>query len=302
MIKALNTNLLELEGFQFHYIQELVPERDECGKIKEFMPQSRYDKSATTRLNAYGNGPFCRFSIHSKWAGYSGVYSLFSGNDLLYIGLCVDLYKRFNMGYGNISPRNCYEAGQATNCKINKMILTQYHNRNKVSLYFHRTDDYKLIESLLIRTLKPPYNGYGTIKTDSKLLQNVVAGCNEYSKDLMNCENMSDDLNPISEDWHKTIRAFSTTEIELHTQPKQRNRKPLWFAVYSDGNTIYVSRAKDHTPSSEISHPRRLTYSEFNKIYPIYLKRKTGSSVSREAAIISHNQVYWYAIMEYCGL
>jgi hypothetical protein len=32
-----------------------------------------------------------------------------------YVGECRDLVKRFNSGYGQISPRNCFVGGRRTN-------------------------------------------------------------------------------------------------------------------------------------------------------------------------------------------
>ena len=152
-------NSVEMEGYQFRFVQELNPERDSTGQIKQFMPQSDYAQSSTSKLNPHGKGPFCRFSISSKWIGHSGVYALFSDEKLLYIGECIDLYKRYYMGYGNISPRNCFQGGQPTNCKINTMVLRQYLNGEKVSLYFYETGDYKSIENILLLNFNPPYNG-----------------------------------------------------------------------------------------------------------------------------------------------
>jgi hypothetical protein len=159
VIKFRDADLVEIYNFEFRFTQELNPERDSMGQIRQFLPQSNYSQSSTSKLNPHGKGPFCKFSISSRWVGHSGVYALFSDEKLLYIGECVDLYNRYYMGYGNISPRNCFQGGQPTNCKINTMVLHQYLNGKKVTLYFHETDDYKRIKSILLRKLNPPYNG-----------------------------------------------------------------------------------------------------------------------------------------------
>jgi len=77
----------------------------------------------------------------------------------MYIGETVDLYKRFNTGYGNISPKNCYQGGQPTNCKINNLILNKYLNNEITSVYFVHTSDYKRIEKSVLSKVKPYYNG-----------------------------------------------------------------------------------------------------------------------------------------------
>jgi hypothetical protein len=64
-----------------------------------------------------------------------------------YIGECENLSERFNMGYGNISPRNCFTGGQETNCRINSLVLRSLSEGLKTTLWFHETSDYKRIES-----------------------------------------------------------------------------------------------------------------------------------------------------------
>ena len=42
--------------------------------------------------------------------------------DLRYVGECANLSARFNVGYGNISPKNCFSGGQETNCRLNNLL------------------------------------------------------------------------------------------------------------------------------------------------------------------------------------
>jgi len=62
------------------------------------------------------------------------------------------------MGYGTISPRNCFEGGQKTNCKMNKVVLEIYKNGQKIDIYFYETKDYKAIEKELLESITTPYN------------------------------------------------------------------------------------------------------------------------------------------------
>lgn len=111
-----------------------------------------------TRANRYGAGPFCRFGLHTS-QGLEGVYALFVEQTLCYIGECTDLARRFSpAGYGYISARNCYDDGQATNCKINTNVLTAAKSGQAVTVWFHRTSDRKSLESRLISELKPAWN------------------------------------------------------------------------------------------------------------------------------------------------
>jgi len=113
---------------------------------------------AGTRTNRYGMGPFCRFGLHTS-EGLQGVYAVFVEQTLCYIGECTDLARRFSQtGYGYISARNCYDDGQATNCKINANVLTATKSRRAVTVWFHRTSDRKSLESRLISELQPSWN------------------------------------------------------------------------------------------------------------------------------------------------
>ncbi len=147
-----------LLGYDFEYIQDIKPVLDRYGKILEYSPQAQYDKRDSFNLNRHGSGSFCRFSIHPKWSGVSGVYAFFIDDKLVYIGQASDFAKRFNMGYGNISPKNCYVGGQSTNCKINKLVLNSVKAGQRVSVYFHITNAYNQVESELIKFYKPLYN------------------------------------------------------------------------------------------------------------------------------------------------
>ena len=151
---------ISLAGYTFHFVQELEPDRDEAGKIRRFIPWILYEKKDEVPLNKYGKGPFCKFSLDSKsYNGISGIYAIFDTQGLLYIGQAADLGQRFNAGYGNISPRNCYVGGQNTNCKINNLILNKYLEGERVFLYFHKTKNLDAVEKTLIKRYKPPYNG-----------------------------------------------------------------------------------------------------------------------------------------------
>ena len=51
------------------------------------------------------------------------------------------------MGYGNISPSNCFKGGQETNCRINALIYATVSRGERVHLWFHATADYKELEA-----------------------------------------------------------------------------------------------------------------------------------------------------------
>lgn len=144
-----DNNILNVCGYEFRFIQQLIPEC-ENGKVKEYAPQKEYP------LNPNGAGTFCRFSICAP--SVSGVYLWVAAGEIIYIGETVNLAQRFNVGYGYISPENCYAGGQSTNCKMNKVVMEYYKKGESIDLYFLQTKDYKQIELALLRQIHTKYN------------------------------------------------------------------------------------------------------------------------------------------------
>lgn len=126
--------------------------------VRKFFPQSRYVNDGNLPLNKYGAGPFCKFKVPSN-ISIAGVYAISVDHDVRYIGETIDLSSRYNMGYGNVSPRNCFSGGQETNCRLNNLILQAVDAGCQVDLWFFPTDEYKLIEADLRRKLRPAWNG-----------------------------------------------------------------------------------------------------------------------------------------------
>ena len=148
----------EILGHTFRFITEIEPDRDQADEIKEFLPQGRYRNERSLRLNKHGSGPFCRFRIPRNFP-FEGVYVIIVDGEIVYVGECQNLSERFNArGYGTISPRNCFEGGQSTNCRVNNRILRHAKQGQKVELWFQETSNRRLVETKLIRTLKPLWN------------------------------------------------------------------------------------------------------------------------------------------------
>ena len=148
---------ITIDGQPFHFVAAIKPVENETGGIAGFFPQDEYQNSKSLPLNKYGEGPFCKFKIPSG-LNDCGVYALLVNEELKYIGECVDLSNRYNTGYGNISPRNCYRGGQETNCRINNLIFLAVKSGGRVTLWFHRTEDYKALELELREKLGPAWN------------------------------------------------------------------------------------------------------------------------------------------------
>ena len=149
---------LKILDYSLDQVCEIIPFHDKEGSILEIFPQSRYENKRNLPLNKYGEGPFCKFTINRKYSGKTGVYVILVDNDIHYIGECEDFFKRFGMGYGNISPKNCFQGGQPTNCRINSKILSVFKLRKIIKLYFFATKDRFRIEHELITILNPKWN------------------------------------------------------------------------------------------------------------------------------------------------
>ncbi|MDK2903910.1 MAG: hypothetical protein PWP48_217 [Clostridiales bacterium] len=147
---------MEVCGYTFVYIQDLIPDCDASRNVIKYCPQSYYDNKRRLPLSYHGGGAFCHFSI--KAGDWPGVYLWVVDERIIYIGETARLGQRFNMGYGNISPRNCYAGGQSTNCKMNKVVLDYYERGKTISLYFYQTVEHKRIELELLKQIHPPYN------------------------------------------------------------------------------------------------------------------------------------------------
>lgn len=99
--------------------------------------------------------------------------------------------------------------------------------------------------------------------------------------------------------WNVLVAEISSQAIELPTNPIQKNRKPKWFKVTYDSDILYITNAQEHKNSCSISTPRKISFEEFKKVYPYYVRRKAGHSISAEVMHITVNQVYHFGLMKY---
>lgn len=148
---------LKIHGYAFKYICDIEPERNDNGAVRTFSPHYRYKDADLLALNKYGTGPFCKFKV-LRGIAKSGVYAFVVDERVQYIGECENLSNRFNMGYGNISPRNCFTGGQETNCRINSLVFASVAEGLEITLWFHETDNYKEVERVLRKQEKLAWN------------------------------------------------------------------------------------------------------------------------------------------------
>ncbi len=143
--------------YGFEWAAQLRPQLDEDGNVEAFVPHVHYQNNTGLALHAYGQGPFCKFQI-SEQQEYGGVYLLNVGGKAMYIGECAHLANRYNDGYGSISPRNCYQGGQPTHCRINHLIYTTIKAGHPIELWFLKTPNRQAIATELIKSLRSPWN------------------------------------------------------------------------------------------------------------------------------------------------
>lgn len=145
-------------GLEFDSVGVIDPVRDAAGEVVAFMPQSRYANARQLPLNPHGAGPFCRFALGAG-DHRSGVYVLALNGNPVYAGRCVSLAKRWGgMGYGAISPKNCFVGGQSTNCKLNHKVYEHVSAGDELELWFHAASDPGSFERNLILALRPAWN------------------------------------------------------------------------------------------------------------------------------------------------
>lgn len=151
---------MRIKSYQLKFVCDIKPEM-ENGSIFNHSPQNFYKNHKILKLNSWGDGSFCKFRIPYN-LNKKGVYVLKLDSENVYVGRCVDLSKRFNTGYGQISPRNCYVGGQTTNCRINKAILCQAEGNSQIQLYFYETANHKAVEQDLLASCKWLWNIQGS--------------------------------------------------------------------------------------------------------------------------------------------
>jgi hypothetical protein len=144
-------------GVPFELVGELRPATDRAGRIMEYS----HRLPPGVRPNRHAAGPFCKFVLRGAPVG-AGVYAITVDGVLAYIGRCADIAERFGPnGYGSIAARNCHSDGQATNCKVNALVLAAAKAGRSLVVWFHRTPRQKAVEADLLRRLRPPWNGRG---------------------------------------------------------------------------------------------------------------------------------------------
>jgi hypothetical protein len=148
---------MEIGPYTFAHICKIDPVRNDDGTVRQYMPQGKFNNLKGLPLSEYGHGPFCKFRVPNTFRT-SGVYALQIAGAVNYIGECQNLAARYNAGYGNISPRNCFKGGQDTNCRLNNLICLAAIDGSAIDLWFHPTPNHKTAELDLLAIQKWAWN------------------------------------------------------------------------------------------------------------------------------------------------
>lgn len=151
-------DFMKIGNYEFDYI-ETIEIKEKITKEKPEHPAERYKKKNKKNLPLLQEGllDFCKFKLQNA-KDVCGVYAWVINDEVVYIGEAINFRKRFNMGYGIISPRNCFVGGQKTNCKMNNVVLETYKNGQTIDIYFFETKDYKAVEKELLLEITTRYN------------------------------------------------------------------------------------------------------------------------------------------------
>ena len=144
-------------NLSFHKAESISLRKGNDGSFVYF-PQLRFNnvKKYPYLAGINDSTEFCSFKLNLP--KQKGVYLWVVDDEIIYLGEAVDLYSRFNTGYGNISPRNCFKGGQSTNVKMNRVALEYFKQGKMINIYITLTENHKAIELYLLNRISTKYN------------------------------------------------------------------------------------------------------------------------------------------------
>lgn len=149
---------MQIGGYEFSYGSLIDARRKPDGVLELDYPSVRYDNVKNLRLHKYGSGPFVFLRL-APLPTEPGVYAIVEGDRVLYVGKAsVTIQVRWQLGYQSIQPRNCFQGGQSTNCRVNNLIHDALAASRHIDLYLLATPNYVEVEDELIALVQPPWN------------------------------------------------------------------------------------------------------------------------------------------------
>lgn len=108
----------------------------------------------------------------------------------------------------------------------------------------------------------------------------------------------------ITEIWNSIIQDLTENPRDLQTTVKSDRKTPLWFHARVSGKALIIENAATGSPSVNLKGIRRIYEKDFSFIYPFYIRRENGESVSRELSLTKgeakKNQTYIFGVIRGC--
>lgn len=102
--------------------------------------------------------------------------------------------------------------------------------------------------------------------------------------------------------WQKIINDISKNPRDFRTVTKNR-RQPVWFHAKAEDEYILITNALKERPSSKLSIPRKIFYSDFKTVYEYYDKWNSGVvGIRDEVRKLSRNTAYIFALISYYNM
>lgn len=93
--------------------------------------------------------------------------------------------------------------------------------------------------------------------------------------------------------WNSIVLGLSPSGEEMQTTTG------LWFKALSQKEKLYIDRATDHTPSSELSMQRPISKRDFLLVYSYYDRWVSGETgIRHEVSRKSRNTAYIFALID----
>ena len=153
-----NEKIIVIDKYEFEYIGKLVERKrteEQTKKYKEkvieYRKSGKYKELVRSlqrcnyNIENAENIEFCEFELEienfsNTLANLSGVYLWVFNHKPIYVGETIDMRKRFNTGYGHISPRNIFKGGQSTNCRMNQIAMKLFNQGQEIHIYFKKAN------------------------------------------------------------------------------------------------------------------------------------------------------------------
>ena len=93
--------------------------------------------------------------------------------------------------------------------------------------------------------------------------------------------------------WNRIIELLSLSGEEVQTTTG------LWFKASSYNDRLYINKAEEHAPSSEISIQRSISKKDFILVYSYHKRWVSGEAgVRHEITRMSRNTAYIFALLD----